>query len=218
MKYSSGTKPFFSVILLAFVLCITITILGCQPAGGPVRKNDEWANMEADLTFHRGEAYYQKANYEAALIQYRKYLDEYAELHRADDVAFRIAQSLEASGERIEAADAYRALAMMYSRSGLAPSAHLRAGELYELEGWLKDARWDYRKSAKYRFTDAGKLAHQRAIAVDKILDPDKYGMSAQIIREDSSETEPAREYPKSSYDREFPPKGRPLINVLLGR
>lgn len=207
-----------------------IALSSCQPSGGPMRQEDNWSNLEANMIYERAEDYYAASRYPDALAEYRKFLDAYPELHRADDASFRIAQSLEALGERLEAADAYRALALLYSRSGLAASAHLRAGELYELEGWLKDAEWDYGKASDHRHTKEGKLAAQRLAAIEAIFEEEKRAKkeSRQSIwsveeteaaeREAMASGEPPLADAPKDYKREYPPRGRSLIGILTGR
>jgi tetratricopeptide (TPR) repeat protein len=142
-----------------FALLLLLALAACAPSREPLRKDDPWLNLRANALYERAEEYYNSGRYAQAMVDYRSYLDQYIDLYRANDSAFRIAQCLEGLGERMEAADAYRATGIVFSRSGLAPSAHLRAGELFELEGWLREAKFDYEKAVEYHATEPGRLA-----------------------------------------------------------
>ncbi|RMH54229.1 MAG: hypothetical protein D6679_14000 [Candidatus Hydrogenedentota bacterium] len=182
----------------AIVLLVGIFSGGCSPAGSAVRRDDRWANLEANAVFDRAEQYYAMGRYSSALVEYRKYLDRYADLYRGDDASFRTAQCLEAMGERIEAADVYRATAMLYSRSSVAPAALLRSGELYEMEGWLEEALWSYRRAMKYYpDTEPGKTAKGR------------YEVLRKRVEEETK---------KRRKVRRFPPEGKTLNEVIQGK
>jgi tetratricopeptide (TPR) repeat protein len=91
-----------------FIVTLAIALAACRSAGDPVRRDDPWGNLKANRQFELAEEYYTVGRYENAIVEYRTYLDLYGLNHRANDAAFRIAQSLEALGERIEAASVYR--------------------------------------------------------------------------------------------------------------
>ena len=146
-------------MICRFAVFLLLVLAACGPSREPLRKDDHWLNLRANALHGRAEEYYNSGRYAQAMVDYRSYLDQYIDLYRANDAAFRIAQCLEGLGERMEAADAYRATGLLFSRSGLAPSAHLRAGELFELEGWLREAKFDYEKAVEYQATGPGRLA-----------------------------------------------------------
>jgi tetratricopeptide (TPR) repeat protein len=197
-----------------FIVTLAIALAACRSAGDPVRRDDPWGNLKANRQFELAEEYYTVGRYENAIVEYRTYLDLYGLNHRANDAAFRIAQSLEALGERIEAASVYRSTGMLYSSSELAPPAHLRAGELFELEGWLRDAEFDYKRAAGYSETESGKTAALRLVAVQERL---------AVIEAERSEARRAnRPEPAATSDallyHPFPPVGRSLLDVVQGR
>ncbi len=148
--------------ILIVLLCGYLLTSCAASSANIVRSETTWKNLEANALFERGEEYYSVKSYQQAILTYREFLDNYSDFHRANDASFRLAQCLEALGERHEAALQYRKSALDYSRPDLAPSAHLRAGELFELEGSIRDAKYDYEKAMKYEFTEPAKLAAAR--------------------------------------------------------
>lgn len=134
----------------------------CSTAGTD-RQDDYWGDLEANAVFRRAERYFEAGRYEAALVEYRRFLAEAWTSDKGDDAAFRIAQSLENLGDRLEAADAYRATANRYGRSSLAPEALLRAGAIYAVEGYPEEARLMYEWIATgYGDTEASAEAGRR--------------------------------------------------------
>lgn len=192
---------------------LALALVGCAPSGGPVRSDDPWTNLEAIALFDRAEQYYARQQYPQAINDYRKFLDLYMEYHRGDDASFRIAQSLEAMGERMEATNVYRAVAFIYNKSSIAPAAFLRAGELHELEGFLLDAEFDYGKAARYRETEPGKIAAGRLKALrDRIAQADAERMAAS-----EEERRQKKELRDKTPRRAWPPTGRSLVEVIRG-
>lgn len=218
----SGRRPRSARSPIGFAVVFLALLAACAPGGGPVRKDDPWANLRANMIFDRGEQYYARADYPNAAATYREFLDDYPELHRANDAAFRIAQSLEAMGERMEAADVYRSVALVYTRSELAAPAFLRAGEIYEVEGFWADAHWAYGRAAEYLNTEPGRtglarrddlaarIAAQRA-ALEAARQP-----SAQSPQVAPSDTRPVTAVNQPR--RSFPPRGKSLWDIILGK
>jgi tetratricopeptide (TPR) repeat protein len=208
---SSTIRP---AALLALLASLAIMSGACRTTGDPVRRDDPWGNLRANRLFELAEEYYAAGRYANAVVEYRSYLDLYGLNHRANDAAYRIAQSLEALGERTEAASIYRSTGMLYPQSELAPPAHLRAGELFELEGWLRDAEFDYKRAAGYSETEAGKTAAERLAALKERL--------AAAEAERSAARRSGQPLPPSSSDallyHPFPPAGRSLSDVIQGR
>lgn len=206
----------------ALVLAFYVTLSACAPGGGPLRHDDPWANMRANMIFDRGEQYYARGEFSPALVAYREYLDDYQGLHRANDAAFRVAQSLEALGERMEAADVYRAVGLVYTRSELAAPAFLRCGELYELEGFWTDALWAYGRAAEYLNTDPGRSAIARRDDLARRIADQRAALeaarrsSAQAPQPSPSDTRTlnAPNQPR----RNWPPRGKTLWDIILGR
>lgn len=149
------------------MLALLLFAAACAPASDNIVRSDTaWKNLEANALFDRAEQYYAMKNYQQAILSYRDFLDHYVDFHRANDASFRLAQCLEAMGERHEAAMQYRKTGLDYARVDLAPAAHLRAGELFELEGAVRDAQYDYQKAMKYEYTEPAKVAAERLAAL----------------------------------------------------
>lgn len=184
------------------VLAVALFLItACSSHGNDLRRDDKWANLEANLVYTRAEQYYEQGRYSQALVEYRQFLDEYPDLHRADDAAYRIAQSLEGLGERIESANVYRSTGFYYPHSSLAPDAHLRAGEIFELEGRWSEALWDYRKAAAYEETEAGATAVLRLMVLESKI-AEKAAAQAAANEQDRIEREAAKPPRSRSYHR----------------
>ncbi len=210
--------------LPVFLLAVLLVSgpMACAPGGGPLRQDDPWANMKANMIFDRAEQYYARGDYANALVSYRAYLDDYQGLHRANDAAFRVAQSLEAMGERMEAGDVYRSVALVYNRSELSAPAFLRTGELYELEGFWTDAHWAYSRGAEYLNTEAGRTALARRDDLASRIAAQRAALEAarrptaqnpQIAPSDTRALN-APNQPR----RAWPPRGKSLWDIILGK
>ncbi len=194
---------------------LALVLAACTGASEAARSDDPWGNLKANALFERAEQYYAAGRYEEAIVDYNLYLDDYPSLHRANDAAFRIAQSLEAMGERSEAADAYRAVGLRWPRSTVAPPAHLRSGELYEIEGWLRDALMQYEYAARHLSTEAGTTALARLEAVKaRIAEEEALRRSLREAgRRDAGDT-PVH----TSTMRPWPPQDRTVTDLLQRR
>lgn len=143
-------------------LLVFVTACTGNAAGPPVRSDQPWRNLEGNMIFERAEAYYAAGRYPEALLTYKEYHGQYPETYRGNDAFYRMAQCLEALGDRVEAAVQYRKTGLTYGRCDLAPSAFLRAGELFEIEGCPKDAVWCYEAAMKYHSKPESMRAAER--------------------------------------------------------
>lgn len=219
---SSGRHPRSARSPIGCSLAFLILFAACAPGGGPARKDDPWANLRANMLFDRGEQYYARADYPNAIAAYRAFLDDYPELHRANDAAFRIAQSLEAMGERMEAADVYRSVALVYTRSELAAPAFLRAGEIYEIEGFWADAHWAYGRAAEYLNTESGRIGLARRDDLAARIAAQRAALAAaRPSSVQSPQVSPTDTRPVAAVNqprRSFPPRGKSLWDIILGK
>lgn len=181
-----------------------------------------WENLEGNMIYDRAEAYYAKGQYPQALIEFRNFLDRYEDNYRANDAIYRTAQCLEALGERVDAANVYRAVALTYNRSSLAPAALLRSGELNEIEGFLYDAEWDYNQAAtKYRETDSGRLAAVRLQAVRARIAEAERQIAAEkeaALRQRMAVRTDTAAAVRLNERRPWPPDGRSIEEVMRGQ
>lgn len=207
--------------LFAVMTCCLV-VAACAPISQPARSDDPWANLKANALFDRGEQFYGMNNFSAALVDYRHYLDEYPDLHRANDASFRVAQCLEAMGERVESADVYRAVGLTYNRSEIAAPAFLRSGELYELEGFWQDALWDYGKGAEYLNTEAGRTASARGAELSARVAAQRAELEAsRFPPRSASQVAPSDTWPSNAPNqprRHWPPRGKTLWDIILGK
>jgi len=195
-----------------YLFLASVFISGCTGGSSAARSDDQWANYRANALYERAEEYYSAGRYAEAINDYSEYLDKYRDLHKSDDASFRIAQSLEVLGQRMEAADAYRATGMAWYRSSLAPNSFLRAGELYEIEGWLRDAKLDYERASEYTTTEAGQTGYQRLEAVKKRI-AEEEALRKERRRSGGSDEE--RNTLQTSNLRQWPPPDRTMYDLI---
>lgn len=146
-----------------------IFLTACTGPGGKTVQDDRpWRNLEGNALFERGEDYYAAGRFPEALITYKEYYEKFPDTYRGNDAFYRMAQCLEALGDRHEAAEQYRKTGVVYPKCDLAPSAFLRAGELFELEGCTDDAVWCYRRASDYGPKAEADLAVQRLADLER--------------------------------------------------
>jgi len=201
---------------MAFFIFSLFIIANCTGSGNIVSKENKWENYRANALFERAEAYYNAQRYAEAINDYTEYLANYKDMFKADDASMRIAQCLEALGQRVEAADIYRATALAWYKSTLAPYAFLREGELYEIEGWLRDAKIDYDRAAEYVNTEPGKIAFERLQNVKKKIEEEE--RLRRERRRSGKDVALVEDISKTSNLRELPPADRTLYDLIMRR
>lgn len=156
---------------LLFITYCLLLLLGCGPKPG-IRKDAYQEHQRALFMFNRAEAFRKKGDYESAIIEFRKYLDEYGDIYYGDEALFKIGNCFEGLGQTEQAILFYRRVLKKYEHSSIIPEVIFRLGGCYEKEGEWKESIETYLEIIKrYYWTEWRKKAKEET---DRLLEEHK--------------------------------------------
>jgi tetratricopeptide (TPR) repeat protein len=164
-------------------------IIGCARPISYIPEFEYYENQEAMMQFETALASKAAGNYEAAIVEFRHYLDYYGKLYRGDEAMFEIAQCYEALEQWNEAINQYRLLIKKYKStlfhrargSHLIPEAMYRIGECYRMsEQWREAVKAYIKVVKKYFDTKWGKESIKSATQLIKEHPKSKWGVKME--------------------------------------